>query len=121
MITLTLPWPPSANTYWRRNGNRYFITPKGIDYRKITCIEAINCHKTELFDKRLQVFICAFPPDKRRRDLDNTLKCLLDSLQYAEVYHDDSQIDCIYIKRMPDLLGQVVIKIEECTSESPTN
>jgi crossover junction endodeoxyribonuclease RusA len=114
MITITLPWPPSVNHYLGRNKNRSFVLPKGISYRKIACIECIPFYKTELFDKRLSLFICAFPPDKRKRDLDNSLKCVLDALQYAEVYHDDCQIDSIYIKRMPDLLGQVVVKIEEC-------
>lgn len=113
LITVTLPWPPTANTYWRRHGHTYFITPSGIKYRKITEIECIPYSKSCLYEKRLSIFICAFPPDNRRRDLDNLFKCILDSLQHAEVYKDDSQIDCLYIKRMPDKLGQVVIKIEE--------
>jgi len=33
-----------------------------------------------------------YPPDYRRRDLDNTLKALLDSLQAGGTYGDDSQI-----------------------------
>lgn len=112
-ITLTLPWPPTINTYWRRHGNTYFISAKGLDYRRTACLKSIEYHKSHLFDKRLSLFICAFPPDKRRRDIDNILKVLIDSLQYAEIYHDDCQIDSIYIKRMPDLLNQVVVKIEE--------
>ena len=83
-------------------------------FRKITAFECIPYANTELYDKRLSLFICAFPPDKRHRDLDNILKALEDSLQHAEVYKNDYQIDSIYIKRMPDLLGQVVVKIEEC-------
>lgn len=101
--------------YWRRNGDRYFICSKGVDYRKIAAIESIPHTNSELYNKRLSLFICAFPPDRRRRDLDNLLKCIGDSLQHAGLYKDDSQIDCIYIKRMPELLNQVVIKIEECT------
>ena len=113
LISISLPWPPTANTYWRRKGERYFITPKGIEYRKLTTIRSLPYHHSELYDKRLSVFVAAFPPDKRRRDIDNILKVLIDSLQYAEIYHDDCQIDSIYIKRMPDLLNQVVVKIEE--------
>lgn len=112
-ITITLPWPPSINHYWRRHGHTYFISPRGITYRKIVGLQSIPFHKSELFNKRLSIFICAFPPDNRRRDLDNILKCLFDSLQHAEVFADDNQIDVIYVKRMPDLLGQVVVKIEE--------
>jgi crossover junction endodeoxyribonuclease RusA len=114
MITITLPWPVTINHYWGRKGNRTFILPRGLLFRKQTALECIPYVKSELYDKRLSLFICAFPPDKRLRDLDNVLKILMDSLQHAEVYKNDYQIDSIYIKRMPDLLGQVVVKIEEC-------
>ncbi len=114
MITIKLPWPPTINHYWGRRGNRSFILPRGIMFRKITALECIPYSKSELYDKKLSLFICAFPPDRRRRDLDNILKALEDALQHAEVYKDDFQINSIYIKRMPELLGQVVVKIEEC-------
>ena len=41
----------------------------------------------------------AFPPDRRRRDLDNLQKPLLDALQHAGVYEDDSQIDLLVSRR----------------------
>lgn len=41
----------------------------------------------------------AFPPDRRRRDLDNLQKPVLDVLQHAGVYEDDSQIDLLITRR----------------------
>jgi crossover junction endodeoxyribonuclease RusA len=41
----------------------------------------------------------AFPPDRRRRDLDNIQKPVLDALQHAGVYEDDSQIDLLVTRR----------------------
>ena len=38
-------------------------------------------------------------PDRRKRDLDNILKALQDSLQAAGVYKDDCQIDLLTVKR----------------------
>ncbi len=113
VITLTLPWPPTANTYWRRNGNRYFISPKGIAYRNEVYFECFKYQESELYNKQLQLFICAFPPDRRRRDLDNLLKATQDALQYCKIYKDDSQIDCLFVKRMPDLGGHLLVKISE--------
>lgn len=110
-IQLTLPWPPTANTYWRRNGNCYFISPKGISYRnqvKLSCPSYRNAFQEK---DRLSLSILSFPPDRRRRDIDNILKCLLDSLQHASVYVDDNQIDVINITRMPTLAGIVDVTI----------
>jgi len=39
-----------------------------------------------------------YPPDARRRDLDNVLKCTLDSLVHAGLMDDDSQIKEISIR-----------------------
>lgn len=61
---------------------------------------------------RLAIQIKATPPDKRRRDLDNILKSLLDSITHAGVIIDDSQFDAISILRMPNTSpGKVEITI----------
>ena len=54
----------------------------------------------------------AAPPDKRRRDLDNILKALLDSLVHAGVLIDDEIIDELHIIRLPPAApGTVFITI----------
>ena len=40
-----------------------------------------------------------FPPDRRRRDLDNLLKSVQDSLAQTGLYEDDSQIDLLLVRR----------------------
>lgn len=112
-ITFDLPWPPTSNTYWRRNGNRYFISTRGQVYRFYVS-KLCNIYAS-LFDgdDKLRVQIKAYPPDKRKRDLDNLFKSVLDSLQAAEIYVDDSQIDRLSIERMPELLGKLTLTIEK--------
>ncbi len=112
-VILELPWPPTANTYWRRRGNCYFISAKGIAYRRMTIFQCREYNQFFDSDARLRVDIFAFPPDRRRRDLDNITKCLLDSLQHAGIYHDDNQIDYLTMRRMPDLSGKVSVNIYE--------
>jgi crossover junction endodeoxyribonuclease RusA len=116
LVTLTLPWPPSVNSYWRRNGSRYFVSAKGIQYRKEVFFIAYDVRANSIFpkDERISVSIKAYPPDKRKRDLDNILKSLLDSLQHAGVYDDDSQIDKLYIERYTPLNSQVIVTINNC-------
>jgi crossover junction endodeoxyribonuclease RusA len=48
---------------------------------------------------RVSVSIVLKPPDRRRRDIDNTAKAILDALAGAGVYDDDCQIDRLTIER----------------------
>ena len=111
-ITLDLPWPPSANSYWRRNGGRYFISKRGQDYREYVT-KACYIYQG-LFDStmRLALSINAYPPDKRKRDLYNLAKGVLDSLQHANVFPDDNQIDKLTIERMPFYDGKIIVSID---------
>ncbi|MGYP002035165128 len=64
-------------------------------------------------DCRLKVDILVFPPDNRRRDLDNVLKAILDSLEDAKVFKDDSLIDDLRVRRMDTFKdGKIEIGIE---------
>jgi Holliday junction resolvase RusA-like endonuclease len=48
-------------------------------------------------------------PDRRRRDVDNLLKSLLDGLGHAGVYEDDSQIQDLRISWQCDENDELVI------------
>jgi crossover junction endodeoxyribonuclease RusA len=63
---------------------------------------------------KVRVLITSHPPDKRRRDLDNILKCLLDSLTHAGVWDDDSQVDELAVIRgeiVPGGKVKVVVEV----------
>jgi len=54
-----------------------------------------------------------FPPDRRRRDLDNLQKALLDALAHGGAYHDDSQIARLTIQRRHVVpAGKVRVRVE---------
>ncbi len=112
MITLTLPWPPSVNHYWRMWRGRMLISLEGREYRKRVLV-TLRLAGVEPMSGPLAVEIDAFPPDRRRRDTDNLLKAALDALQHAGVYDDDSQIEDLHIRRRGIDGGRLVVRIAE--------
>ncbi len=93
MIELTLPFPPTINHYYgnRKNGAKY-IKPKGQQFRRLVNVIVKKLYADQKLNFNLAVEIDVYPPDKRKRDIDNILKALLDALTHANVYVDDSLI-----------------------------
>ena len=112
-MVIELPWPPSVNHYWRRQGNRYFVSSEGKAYKDSVYYLCAKYRGLFKPSERLSLIIEAFPPDKRRRDLDNLIKAIQDSHQYAGVYEDDSQIDCLTIKRNSSRDGKIIVTVTE--------
>lgn len=117
-MNLTLPWPPSANSYWRHPtkgalAGRHLISQEGRAYREAVALNVIDQKgRVAALACPLAVEIEVFMPDRRRRDLDNLLKALLDSLTHAGVWMDDSQIHDLRIKRAPTIAGMVKVQIQ---------
>lgn len=116
MFVCILPYPPTVNTYWRHVGSRTLISRKGRQYRND--VAALLAGKQiEPMAGELSVNVLVHPPDKRRRDLDNILKSLLDSLEHGGAYNDDSQISYLQIRRGGIVKGgNVVVDITEVTN-----
>lgn len=112
MLELELPYPPSVNHYWRRVGARTLISRGGRAFREAVCA-ILAAHGVRPLSGPLVVEVSIHPPDKRRRDIDNLQKALLDALAHGGAYHDDSQIARLTIERrevVPD--GKVVVRLE---------
>ena len=113
MVEVELPYPPSINHYWRRVGYRTLISREGRRFRQrvLTILAALG---VEPLTGRLAVQVEVFPPDGRRRDLDNCLKSLFDVLEHGGAYYDDSQIVKLAIeKREPVEGGKTVVRIRK--------
>lgn len=108
---MTLPFPPSVNHYWRNVGGRVLISKNGREYRQAVAELAAAEDWPKFGAQRVSVRIEAWMPDKRRRDLDNMLKSLLDSLTYAGVWDDDRQIDWLAIWRAPLIGGMCKVDV----------
>lgn len=104
-LELTLPWPPSVNTYYRhivlKGSPRTLISSEGRGYRAEVAARVLIARAAKRLNTRIALEIEVYPPDRRARDLDNILKSLLDALVQAGVMEDDSLIDEIHVKRGP--------------------
>ncbi|UZX16542.1 RusA family crossover junction endodeoxyribonuclease [Thermus sp. PS18] len=112
-LDITFPWPPSVNHYWAARGNGRYLSPQAKAWHK----EAWALLKAQRvrFTGEVAVYLMAYPPDRRRRDLDNILKAVLDALVKAQVLEDDHQVAELHLVRRPPLGGggKVRVVVEE--------
>jgi len=104
-MKLILPFPPTVNTYWRFTKAGVLISASGRIFRANAIAAVVEQLKRipKPITGPVQITLKLSPPDKRRRDLDNYLKAIFDSLTHAGVWEDDSQI-----KKMDVEWGAVV-------------
>ena len=99
-IEVTLPFPPSVNKYWGTawNGRKYLME-RGKKYKSdVALILLSNGFTSAKLTEKIKLHITTHAPDKRRRDLDNLLKAILDSMN-KYVYEDDFQVCDLHIHR----------------------
>ena len=100
-------WPPSVNGLYRAINGRSILTKKARAWYKN------NKLMLQPMEGRLGVTIKLYPPDKRRRDIDNYSKAVLDLLTKSEAWIDDEQVDVLHVERhnIVPKPGKVTIEI----------
>ena len=105
MLHFRLDWPPTVNTYWkptlkgRYGGISMRLSERGRKYKDQAYLQMLEQKVAKGLTGRIEVLIDAYPPDRRKRDLDNILKPLGDVMQEYGVFLDDEQIDILIIRR----------------------
>lgn len=99
-VRLSIPFPPTLNHNVLRYGKRYF---RDKDYetflRAVWMIWRTSRPKDWDPARRFAVAIRLFYDSRRRFDVDNRVKPILDALTKAGAWHDDSQVDLIVAAR----------------------
>jgi len=118
MIEVELPFPPSVNHYYRRVGPRTLISREGRRFReKIASVLAALGLRP--MTGPLEVHVEVYPPDRRRRDIDNVQKALFDALEHGGAYFDDSQIVKLAIEKCaPVPGGRTIVRIRRRKDET---
>ena len=118
-VSITVPWPPSANVYWRTTQyGRLFPSKKAKEYIKLveSVVQSLGLQPMPEGVELEALYQVVYPADKRsrRRDLGNCEKVLSDALESAGVIPDDVQLHRIVLERMePEGCGCVKVVIKE--------
>lgn len=105
---ILLPFPPTINTYWRNLATgRTILSERGRKYKRAVA-DAILIQRPERFTLRqnVEAEIILYPPDKRRRDIDNYAKAILDALEGTGVLENDCIIKKISVSWALDSSGE---------------
>lgn len=135
ICSLTLPYPPSVNHYYqsRKYGGRC-ISKDGVNFRNMVKLEVLKQRAELLKHYKLPLdFIIGFKifyaeKDGYRRDYDNPLKALNDSLitdpkkpdSRAELIKDDSLVKKAtvdFLDKDPDKIGKCYLEVYSLITE----
>jgi crossover junction endodeoxyribonuclease RusA len=114
-ITIELPYPPSANRYWRNFRGRMVISAEAKAFKEQAGWIA-RASGGAMLEGSIAMAVDIYRPAKRG-DLDNTLKVTIDSLQ-GIFYANDSQIVEIHARLFDDKKNpRAVVTVQECIVE----
>lgn len=117
MLELRLPYPPTLNSYYRHVGRYTLLSRKGREYREMV-VSLLANQKIEPLSGPLDMMLVFHPPDRRRRDVDNLQKAILDALQHGGAYHNDDQIMHLDVwKRDPIAGGKAIVRLRQLAVE----
>lgn len=102
-LTIDLPSPPTANTYWRRAGHRIHLSKRGQAFKSAAYARWLTtfCSAKIAFpDGDVRVSI-AWRRARKIGDTDNIAKPILDALKRL-AFTDDNQVTELHITRTDD-------------------
>jgi crossover junction endodeoxyribonuclease RusA len=102
-VKATIPWPPSVNDYWHhtRSGHTY-LSPQAKAFKLGVALKLRAKGHRQPLTGPVVVHLWAFRP-RRRGDLDNVLKAVLDALK-GTAFADDDQVVELHARRCDDAL-----------------
>lgn len=100
LAEISIPYPPSVNHYTqRRRGGGVMLTDKAKQYKAdVYTLVATKALQRESSARLAGEFVI-HAPTRRKYDLDNRMKMILDALENAGLFENDEQFDEITIKR----------------------
>ena len=90
------------------------MSAKGREFREAVQVFVIENNIPKFGDKKLKLTLILRPRDKRKIDIDNRIKAVLDALEHAGVFDNDFQVDHIEMIRGEQIKGGLLhVVVEE--------
>ena len=98
------------------------LSKEGRAFKAAVADYVVEYRVPKLGDKKLRISMVLFPRDKRKIDIDNRIKSVLDALQDAGVFDDDFQVDELSIVRGKPIKGGAIrVLIEEIDTSTSSD
>lgn len=94
-----LPMPPSVNACYRSVGGRTILSKSYRAWRERAAEAAQGVSYDRAGDRPVSVFVRLYPDSRRRYDIDNRTKPILDLLEQLGVVNNDSQVERLHIRK----------------------
>lgn len=119
MIVLRLPFPPSCNHMYRRNGGGGVRLSKYAVAYRVAVRAILALQRVRPIGGPVCLTVDLHPPSGRARpDADNPLKALLDALQAGGAFADDREVARLVVTvRGAEPGGEVRVRVESYTPE----
>ncbi|UOF81561.1 endodeoxyribonuclease ruS [Bacteriophage sp.] len=121
MIFLSLPFPPSVNSYRTIYRGMMRLSKEGRAFKAAVADYVVEYRVPKLGDAKLKVTMVLFPRDKRKIDIDNRIKAVLDALEDAGVFNNDFQVDHLEIIRGKPVKGGGIRVMIEAIEPTPSS
>lgn len=117
-LSIDLPFPPSMNRLWRSTkSGKHYRSPRYQTWFQAAGIE-INRQRPGKVSGAFSVLLQLGRPDRRKRDLDNLMKPVLDLLQHYGVIDDDGLAQHVSIHWSDTIKGAHVVLSKWGTREA---
>ena len=104
-----LPFPPTVNHIWKSSGKTRYLSKEYEAFLGMVQVIVGRERVPKFGEKRLAVSIKLHGPNKRKYDIDNRVKAVLDSLVRAGVMDDDEQVDSLAVTREEIIKGGLCV------------
>lgn len=112
-----LPFPPSVNSLYANAPGRGRVRTPAYQRWANEAGLRLNLQRPKKVSGRVRIAIRAVPPDKKKRDLDNLEKAIMDLLVDMGVIEDDSLVECKTSCWVSDSLQGISVSIRPFVGE----